>query len=266
MSIKIEDLFHIYSPNGPLEKIALRNINLQIPKGQFLGIAGHTGSGKSTLIQHINRLLKPTKGKVEVDGRVGLVFQYPEHQVFEETVFKDIAFGPKNMGIQEYKFEEIVKESMDLVGLDYLRFKDLDPFQLSGGELRRTAIAGILAIKPDILVLDEPAAGLDPKGKETILNLVQKLHREKQMTIVLVSHTMEELANYAERIIVLEKGEIILNDCPKVIFQQGELLKSIGLGIPMVTELMLRLKEQGFGVRDDIITVEEAILELKKVL
>jgi len=280
MSIKIENLYHIYSPGGPLEKIALNNINIEICEGQLLGIAGHTGSGKSTLVQHLNGLLKPTRGKISVDGidltlkktdfrevrkKVGLVFQYPEHQLFEETVYKDIAFGPRNLGTREEDIAAIVQDSMQKVGLEYEYFKDLNPFQLSGGQMRRVAIAGVLAVQPKILVLDEPTAGLDPMGKKELLALIQELHQEKKITIVLVSHSMEDLARVSEKIIVLDKGEIAINGSPSEVFTQAEKLKSIGLGTPLITELMIQLNKRGMNVREDITTVSEGVKEIKKL-
>ena len=234
MIMKIENLNYIYNPNTPFEKKALDNINLEINQGEFIGLIGHTGSGKSTLVQHLNRLLKPTSGKIIIDGvditnkeanlkeirqKVGLVFQYPEHQLFEETIYKDIAFGPKNLGLNEEQVRERVKEAMELVGLDYEELKDRSPFELSGGQKRRVAIAGVLAMKPKILVLDEPTAGLDPRGRDEILGEIQQLYEKENMTIILVSHSMEDIAKLVNRILVMHRGKVVIDGKTRDVFK-----------------------------------------------
>ncbi|SEG07649.1 energy-coupling factor transport system ATP-binding protein [Caloramator fervidus] len=280
MSIKIEGLTYIYMPNTPFEKRALDNINLEIKDGEFVALIGHTGSGKSTLIQQLNGLLKPTSGKVYVDGicinekgvnlknirqKVGIVFQYPEHQLFEETIFKDISFGPRNLGLDEAEIERRVKKAMEIVGLDYEKYKDKSPFELSGGQKRRVAIAGVLAMEPKVLVLDEPTAGLDPKGREDILNQIKRMHKEYKMTIIMVSHSMEEVAELANRIIVLDKGKVVIDGPPKEVFKKIEILERVGLSVPQVTQLFIRLKKLGFEVEDGIITVDEAKKEILRL-
>ncbi len=279
--IRVEHLTYTYMPGTPLEARALEDINLEIDDGEFIGLVGRTGSGKSTLVQHFNALLFPTKGKVYIDGidtkankselknirrKVGLVFQYPEHQLFEETVYKDIAFGPHNLGIDEDRLEELIGEVMELVDLNYSAFKDRSPFELSGGEKRRVALAGVLAMKPRTLILDEPTAGLDPRGKDEILDQIDRFHSEVGMTIILISHDMEEIARRVERIIVLDEGQIILEGDPKGIFAQEDKLTEIGLELPPIVELMRRLKERGIDVRDDILSVEEARGEILRIL
>ncbi|QUH25469.1 energy-coupling factor transporter ATPase [Serpentinicella alkaliphila] len=279
MSIKIENLTHIYNPKSPFETKALDNINLQIESGEFIGLIGHTGSGKSTLIQHLNGLLKSTEGKVIINGlditnkdtklsdirkKVGLVFQYPEYQLFEETIFKDIAFGPTNLNLSEEEIEKRVKESMQQVNLDFEELKDRSPFELSGGQKRRVAIAGILAMKPEILILDEPTAGLDPKGRDEILEQINSLHKENNITIILVSHSMEDIARYVNRIIVMHKSKVVLTGPPKEIFKEYEMLEGIGLGVPQVTDLTKKLLDNGIELNNEIITVEEAKQEILK--
>ncbi|NLK22731.1 MAG: energy-coupling factor transporter ATPase [Clostridiales bacterium] len=280
MSIKIENLTHIYMPGTPFEKVALNNINLTIDKGDFVAVIGHTGSGKSTLIQHINGLMTPTSGSVMVDDidinkdkanlieirkKVGIVFQYPEYQLFEETIEKDISFGPKNLHLSEEEIHERVKSSMEMVELDYKKFKDKSPFDLSGGQKRRVAIAGVIAMKPNVLILDEPTAGLDPKGRDEILDQIKKLHDEYNMTIIIVSHSMEDVAKIANTVVVMNNGEIVLKGTPKEVFKQSDLLESIGLGVPQVTYLMKALKKKGFNVSEDAYTIEQAKEELLKL-
>lgn len=281
MSIKIENLKHIYMPRSPFEKVALDNVNLEINNGEFIALIGHTGSGKSTLIQHMNGLLKPTSGKIIIDDvditadgvklsdirkKVGLVFQYPEYQLFEETIEKDIEFGPRNLGLEKDEITKRVKKSMEMVGLDYETYKDKSPFDLSGGQKRRVAIAGVVAMEPKILILDEPTAGLDPKGRDDILGQIKTLHTKYKMTIVLVSHSMEDVGKLAERIIVMNKGGIVLEGAPYEVFKEIDKLESIGLGVPQVTYLMRALKEKGFDVSQDIFTLEQGRLELLRVL
>ena len=281
MSIKIENLTHVFMPNGPYEKVVLDNVSLDINDGDFLAIIGHTGSGKSTLIQHINGLIEATSGKIIIDGvditkkdvnlldirkQVGLVFQYSEYQLFEETIEKDIAFGPKNLKLTEEEVNKRVKKSMEMVGLDYEKYKDKSPFDLSGGQKRRVAIAGVIAMEPKILILDEPTAGLDPKGRDDILGQIKKLHDEYNMTIVWVSHSMEDVAKIANRVIVMNSGKIVLDGKINEVFKEVDKLEEIGLGVPQVTYLMRRLKEKGFNVSDEVYTVEQAKNELLKVL
>lgn len=273
MSIKIENLTHIYMPKSPFEKKALDNVNMELNEGEFIALIGHTGSGKSTLIQHINGLLKPSSGKIIIDGqdilqkgvklseirkKVGLVFQYPEYQLFEETIEKDIAFGPKNLGISDEEVNKRVKRAMKMVGLDYDIYKDKSPFELSGGQKRRVAIAGVVAMEPKILILDEPTAGLDPKGRDEILGQVKELHREYKMTIILVSHSMEDVAKVAERIVVMNKGKCILDGPPSKVFKETSTLEEVGLAAPQVTYLARALKEKGFNIPEDIFTVAQA--------
>lgn len=281
MSIKIENLTHIYAPNSPFETIALNDINFTINDGEFIALIGHTGSGKSTLIQHLNGLLKPNKGKifvndfditdknislVEIRKRVGLVFQYPEYQLFEETIEKDIAFGPKNLGLSDEDVLSRVKESMELVGLDYDRSKDKSPFDLSGGQKRRVAIAGVLAMKPDILILDEPTAGLDPKGRDDILNNIKEIHEKEKNTIILVSHSMEDVAKLADRLLVMNGGKVEFFDKPANVFKNEIRLKEIGLDVPQVLELGRKLREKGFDISDDILTIDDIKNEIVRIL
>ena len=281
MSIKIENLTHVYMPKTPFEKKALDDVNLVIEDGDFLALIGHTGSGKSTLIQHLNGLLEPSSGRIIVDDidltnketkltdirkKIGLVFQYPEYQLFEETIEKDIAFGPNNLGLSQEEVSNRVKKSMEMVGLDYETYKDVSPFDLSGGQKRRVAIAGVIAMEPKVLILDEPTAGLDPKGRDDILEQIKILHEKYKMTIVLVSHSMEDVGKLAERIVVMNKGKVALTGKPAEIFKEVETLEEIGLAVPQVTYLMRALKEKGFNVSDEVFTVEEGSKELLRVL
>lgn len=279
MSIKIENLTHIYSPNGPFEKKALDNVNIEINDGDFVAIIGHTGSGKSTLIQHMNGLEKATSGKIFIDDiditakdvkltdirkKVGLVFQYSEYQLFEETIEKDIAFGPTNLKLSEEEIKNRVKKAMEMVGLDYETYKDKSPFDLSGGQKRRVAIAGVIAMEPKVLILDEPTAGLDPKGRDDILGQIRQLHDKYGMTIVLVSHSMEDVAKLAEKVIVMNKGKVVLTGTPKEVFKEVDILEEIGLGVPQVTYLMKELVKKGFDVSDEAYTIEQAKEEILK--
>jgi len=281
MSIKIENLTFIYNENTPFESKALDNINLEINDGEFVGLIGHTGSGKSTLIQHLNGLLKPTSGTIkigdvditekgislkEIRQKVGLVFQYPEHQLFEETVYKDIAFGPQNLGLSEEEIDKRVREAMELVGLDFEAISERSPFELSGGQKRRVAIAGVLAMKPEVLVLDEPTAGLDPKGRDDILGQIQNLYEKNKMTIILVSHSMEDIARLVNKIIVMHKSKVAMVGTPREIFKRAEELESLGLGAPQITYFMKAFKSKGHEVREDVLTVQEAKEEILKYL
>ena len=280
MSIKIENLTHVYMANGPFEKKALDNVNLDIKDGEFIALIGHTGSGKSTLIQHMNGLLEATSGKIIVDGeditqkgvklsevrkKVGLVFQYPEYQLFEETIAKDIAYGPTNLGLDEEEIDKRVRKSMEMVGLDYEVYKDKSPFDLSGGQKRRVAIAGVIAMEPKTLILDEPTAGLDPKGRDDILEQIQLLHSKYNMTIILVSHSMEDVAKIAQRVIVMNKGKVALEGTPAEVFKHVKELEEIGLGVPQVTYLMMKLRERGYKVSDEVYTIEQCKKELMKL-
>ena len=280
MSIKIEHVSHLYEAGEAFEKKALDDVTLEIPDGQFLGIIGHTGSGKSTLIQHLNGLLKATSGTIcynnediyqenydmkKLRSKVGLVFQYPEHQLFEIDVFSDVCFGPKNLGLPQEEIEARAKEALEHVGLgpDYYQ---KSPFELSGGQKRRVAIAGILAMKPEVIVLDEPTAGLDPKGRDEILDLVAELHRVRKITVVLVSHSMEDVAKYVDRIIVMNKGEVLMDQIPKEVFKRYKELEEVGLAAPQVTYIMHALKDKGMPVSADATTIEEARLEILHAL
>lgn len=281
MSIKIENLTFIYNKNTPFESKALDNINLEIRDGDFVGLIGHTGSGKSTLIQHLNGLIKPTSGKIEIGGvditskstslkairqKVGLVFQYPEHQLFEETVYKDIAFGPLNLGLSQEEVDKRVREAMELVGLDFGSVSQRSPFELSGGQKRRVAIAGVIAMKPEVLILDEPTAGLDPKGRDDILGQIQSLYRKNKMTIILVSHSMEDIARLVNRIIVMYKGKVAMIGTPREVFKRAAELESLGLGAPQITYFMKAFKNTGHDIREDVLTIEEAKEEILKYL
>lgn len=281
MPIRIKNLTHIYMKRSPFEKKALDDVSLEINDGEFVALIGHTGSGKSTLIQHINGLLKPDNGNIyindiditekgiklsEIRKKVGLVFQYPEYQLFEETIEKDIAFGPKNLGLDDVEVSKRVKKAMEMVGLDYESYKDKSPFELSGGQKRRVAIAGVVAMEPKVLILDEPTAGLDPKGRDDILNQVKHLHNEYKMTIILVSHSMEDVAKVADRILVMHKGKCILDGAPSVVFKEIDTLERVGLAVPQVTYLMKRMKEKGFSVSEEAYTINQAKEEILKAI
>ena len=281
MDINFKNASFIYGEKTPFEKLALDNIDLTIKKGEFVGIIGHTGSGKSTLIQHFNGILKPTSGDVFIGDmntkdktlaksglryKIGLVFQYPEYQLFEETIEKDIAFGPRNMGLSEEEVTERVKEAMELVGLDYETKKDKSPFEISGGQKRRVAIAGILAMKPDILILDEPTAGLDPKGRDELFFQIKNLYEKNNITIVLISHSMEDVAKLVNRIIIMKDGHIHLDKKTKEAFSDVDDLKKVGLNVPQITELMDVLRKNGHNFSKNILTVDEAFSEIKREL
>ena len=280
MSIQIEHLSHTYMPDTPFASAALRDINLTLEDGELIALLGHTGSGKTTLVQHLNGLLKPTSGRIIVDGldltdpatrlmdvrkQVGLVFQYPEYQLFEETVAKDIAFGPKNLGLSNDEINARVEEAMLRVGLNPGEIGERSPFELSGGQMRRVAIAGVLAMKPKTLILDEPAAGLDPAGRNAILEMIRELHSHGDLTVLMVSHSMDDIASLATRLIVMNRGEVILTGTPREVFANGDLLRSAGLDVPAMTELNQALIAEGLDLPKDLYTPDEmfhAILRL----
>ena len=272
MSIRVEHLTHIYGQGTAFEQYALKDVNFEIPDGQFVGLIGHTGSGKSTLIQHLNGLLKPTSGTIyyngedihgegfslkRLRGKVGLVFQYPEHQLFETDVFADVCFGPRNLGFTEKEVWERAKEALELVGRDR-KYWEQSPFELSGGQKRRVAIAGVLAMGPEVLILDEPTAGLDPRGRDEILDKIRDLHDRKGMTILLVSHNMEDIARYADRLMVMNHGEKVFDGTPREVFEHYRELEAMGLAAPQVTYLTHALKEHGVPIDEELTTVEEA--------
>lgn len=282
MSIKVRNLTYIYDEGMPFENRAIDDISFDVENNDFVGLIGHTGSGKSTLIQHLNGLLKPSSGSIyindfeitqkdinltEIRKRVGVVFQYPEYQLFEETIEKDIAFGPENMGLDQEEITRRVKASMEAVGLDYEKYREKSPFELSGGQKRRVAIAGVIAMDPEVLILDEPTAGLDPGGREEIFELIKKLHRERNITVILSSHSMDDMAKLVKTLIVMNKGKIEFMGNPRDVFNNNDhRLKEIGLDIPQVLELAIKLREKGFDIRQDIITPEEAKNEILRVI
>lgn len=284
MSIELKNATYIYMPKTPYERIALDDVNLTIEEGSFTAIAGHTGSGKSTLVQHFNGLLKPAKGEVLVDGvdinavdkegrvrgwharqQVGMVFQYAETQLFEETIAQDIAFGPLNQGLSEEEAEDRVRQAMEMVGLSYPEYKDKSPFALSGGQMRRVAIAGVLAMRPKYLVLDEPAAGLDPRGREELMAEIQRLHKKGKLTIVFVSHNMEDIARYADKMVVMQGGRLRGLGRPAEIFAQDELLQAAGLQKPAIMQVMDRLHKAGLPVDIRAMTPEAGLKSLREV-
>lgn len=280
MSIIVDKLNYIYSPGTAYQKHALKDINLEIPEGEFIGLIGHTGSGKSTFIQHLNGLIRGTSGSIYFNGqniydagynmkelrsKVGLVFQYPEHQLFETTVFKDVCFGPSNQGLEALQVELRAYEALKMVGIDN-SLLDASPFELSGGQKRRVAIAGVLAMKPEVLILDEPTAGLDPKGRDEILEQIAKLHKENKLTIILVSHSMEDVAKYVDRLIVMNRGEVAFNDTPRKVFAHYKELEKIGLAAPQVTYVMNELRMHGLPVSIEATTIEEAKEEILRVM
>ncbi|MCI5533462.1 MAG: energy-coupling factor transporter ATPase [Firmicutes bacterium] len=281
MSIKVEHLTHIYDKGMPSESVALDDVSFTAEDGQFIGIIGHTGSGKSTLLQHLNGLLKPDEGTVtvgnvditqpgismvEIRKRIGLVFQYPEYQLFEETVAKDVAFGPKNLGLSETEIEERVKEAIELVGLDYETVKDRSPFELSGGQKRRVAIAGVVAMRPEVLILDEPTAGLDPKAHKDVLNMVEEVHRRTGNITIFVSHNMADIARLSDKILVIHSGKLVTKGSPKEVFSQKETLRSVGLDLPPVTEFTEGLRERGINLSATILDVDEAAAQIAEYL
>lgn len=278
--LEIKDLSHVYSAGTPFEKTALDHIDLSVEAGEFVGVIGHTGSGKSTLIQHLNGLLKPTSGEILVDGqniwedkknlrglrfKVGLVFQYPEYQLFEETVYKDIAFGPKNMGLKEEEIDERVREAARFVGIPE-ELMEKSPFELSGGQKRRAAIAGVIAMDPRVLILDEPTAGLDPKGRDRILGRIKEYHQVKQNTILLVSHSMEDIAKYATKVLVMNKARVFTYGTVDEVFSKSDAISHMGLSIPQISKVFHALGEKGYPVNRNIYTVEGAKQEILKRL
>lgn len=283
MSIVVKNLSYTYGVDSPYEKKALNNINLTINEGDFLGIIGHTGSGKSTFIQHINGLIKVQEGEIQVfdvkltnakkpkpdlralRNNVGMVFQYPEYQLFEDTVFKDVAFGPKNQGLSTEEIAQRVEEAINLVGLDYETIKDRAPFELSGGQKRRVAIAGIIAMKPKVLILDEPTAGLDPYGKEQILALISHLKEKSSSTIIVISHDIDEITRFATRLIVFNDGEIAFDIPMKELFKHREELVKMGLDIPLAVQIANSLREKGVAVSDDIVTIQDLLREIARI-
>ena len=275
MSIKLEQVTYTYGAGTPFEKTALYDTSVEIHEGEFVGIIGHTGSGKSTFVQLLNGLIQPTTGTVTVDGtdiskktkevmamrhKVGMVFQYPEYQLFEETIAKDIAFGPRNFGLSEQEIEERVREAMDFVGLDYQTYADRSPFRLSGGQMRRVAIAGVIAIHPQYLILDEPSAGLDPIGRREIFSEIQRWHKEKDVTVILVSHNMEDVSQMANRLLVLSHGKIQLDGEPLDIFStKQDVLQQAGVSVPPATSVLQYLQTRGFAVNDRVHSIDESV-------
>ncbi len=280
MVIKVEHLTHIYGQGTAFEQYALKDVSFEIPERQFVGLIGHTGSGKSTLIQHLNGLVRPTSGTIrfhetdiysegyslkDLRSKVGLVFQYPEHQLFEIDVFSDVCYGPKNLGLSEDEIKMRSREALKLVGLKE-KYWEQSPFELSGGQKRRVAIAGVLAMKPEVLILDEPTAGLDPRGRDEILDQIQVLHESQGMTIILVSHSMEDIAKYADRLMVMNHGEKAFDGTPREVFEHYKELEAMGLAAPQVTYISHALKEYGVPVKEDVTTVEEARDAILKLL
>ncbi len=280
MPIQVEHLTHTYMTDSPFAATALEDVSLTIEDGELIGLLGHTGSGKTTLVQHLNGLLKPTSGRVVVDGlditekgvsllevrrRVGLVFQYPEYQLFEETVAKDVAFGPKNLGLSEQEVDQRVRYALQEVGLAYDEIAQRSPFELSGGQMRRVAIAGVLAMRPGTLILDEPTAGLDPAGRRSILGMIRELHAAGGLTVVMVSHNMDDISSLATRLVVMSRGRMVLTGEPRQVFQHRELLSSIGLGVPQAAELTQRLIAEGYPLPADLYTPEEVAQALLKL-
>ena len=276
--LQVKNLHYVYSAGTPFEHVALKDVSFCVERGEFIGIIGHTGSGKSTLMQHLNGLLKPTDGSVLLDGqdiwsdkrltkqsrfRVGLVFQYPEYQLFEETVYKDIAFGPKNMGLDPAEIDRRVREAAGFVGITEQQL-EVSPFDLSGGQKRRVAIAGVIAMEPDVLILDEPAAGLDPEGREDILKNIDAYRKSKNATIMMVSHSMSDVARLSDRLLVLNGSELVIDDTPEEVFKRAQELLDMGLDVPEVTRVFLKLREKGLNV-PHVYTIEQAVSALKSL-
>lgn len=281
MSIEVKGLTHIYSEGLPHESIALADVSFKAEDGQLVGIIGHTGSGKSTLVQHLNGLLRPKSGQIIVSGtditadgvvmreirrKIGLVFQYPEYQLFEETVAKDVAFGPANLGLSQEEIDARVHEAIELVGLDYHAVKNSSPFDLSGGQKRRVAIAGVIAMKPEVLILDEPTAGLNPKAHADILQMVQTIHERENNIVFLVSHNMNDIARMSDQVIVMDHGRVAMNGTPAEVFSQGEQLKAMGLALPDSMEIASRLREAGLCIEGNCLTLDEAADEIAKAV
>ncbi len=278
--IETRNLTYTYSPGTPFEKTAMKDVSLSVEQGDFIGVIGHTGSGKSTLVQHLNGLLRPTSGQVLLEGkdiweepkrirevrfRVGMVFQYPEHQLFEETVYKDISFGPRNMGLSEEEIDARVRRAADFVGLK-TELLEKSPFELSGGEKRRAAIAGVMAMQPEVLILDEPTAGLDPKGRDLVLEQVAAYQKENGTTVLLVSHSMEDIARVAKTVLVMNGGQVAMYAPTPEVFSRAEELRAIGLAIPSVTRVFMGLREKGYPVGENVYTVEQAVARLLPLL
>lgn len=281
MSISVNNLTHIYNPGQPQEQRALDDISFQVADGSFTGLIGHTGSGKSTLVQHLNGLLKPTSGQIIVNGtditkagassrearrRIGLVFQYPEYQLFEETVAKDVAFGPANLGLSQEEIDERVREAIRLVGLDYHQVKNVSPFNLSGGQRRRVAIAGVIAMKPEVLILDEPTAGLNPKAHQEVLDMVEQIHEDTGNIIIMVSHNMNDIARMADQVLVMERGQIVMDGTPEEVFSKGEELDRIGLALPDSMEIARVLREGGLPLQGTCMSLEETAEAIAEAL
>ena len=281
MSIEVRNLTHIYSEGLPHESKAIEDVSFKAEDGQLVGIIGHTGSGKSTLMQHLNGLLKPKSGQIIVgdtditaDGvvmrdirrKIGLVFQYPEYQLFEETVAKDVAFGPMNLGLSQEEIDDRVEEAVTLVGLDYQAIKNVSPFELSGGQKRRVAIAGVIAMKPEVLILDEPTAGLNPKAHEDILNMVKKIHESEHNIVFIVSHNMNDIASMSDKVLVMDHGKLVMDGTPQEVFSRGEELKAMGLDVPDSMEIVMRLRKAGMNLDGACLTMDEAADQIAKVL
>lgn len=281
MSVKVENLTHIYNEGLPHESVAVQDVSFSIEDGQIAGIIGHTGSGKSTLVQHLNGLIRPKTGSIYIDEenicddrtvmreirkKVGLVFQYPEYQLFEETVFKDVAFGPKNIGLADDELEGRVREAIELVGLDYEQIKDKSPFDLSGGQKRRVAIAGVIAMKPKVLILDEPTAGLDPKAHKDVLDMIIRVHEHENNITVMVSHNMEDIASMCDKVIVMDKAHAVMEGTPQEVFTRRTELKQMGLAAPPVTELIDMLNDRGFKLDRNILTRDRAVEEIYRAI
>lgn len=278
--LETQQLSYVYGEGTPFEKTAVKNVSLTIHKGEFIGVIGHTGSGKSTFVQQLNGLLRPSSGKVLLDGkdiweepkkirdirfRVGMVFQYPEHQLFEETVYKDISFGPRNMGVREGELDRRVRSSAAFVGLKE-ELLQASPFEISGGEKRRAAIAGVIAMDPDILILDEPTAGLDPRGRDVLLAQILDYHKQRGNTVLLVSHSMEDIARIADRVLVMNNGSVAMFDTTRAVFARGEELEEMGLRVPQITKIMRNLQKAGWPVNPGVLTVDQGVREMLELL
>lgn len=281
MSIQVKNLRYVYNEGMPFESIALDDVSFEINDGEFVGVIGHTGSGKSTLLQQFNGLLKPKSGDIIVNGinitgqgismkdvrkKIGLVFQYPEYQLFEETVKQDVAFGPLNLGLSQEEVQNRVREAISLVGLDYEEIAERSPFDLSGGQKRRVAIAGVIAMKPEVLILDEPTAGLDPKAHKELLQEIKMIHKDQGNILILVSHNMRDIANLADKVLVMDKGKLTMSGTPRQVFARRDELTTIGLSVPPVAEILYQLRDKGFQIKPDVLNMDEAVEELMKRL